>query len=113
MALQYSDDVASAERGGELGPIARGSLPPELEGRVFNLKEGQLSNPIVSRFGVHIFLAGRRKMQPIEQVRPAIARRVQQQNTLDRIEVLRRAAKVDFDSKFFPEKQPKSSKRPS
>lgn len=113
MALQYSDDVASAERGGELGPIVRGSLPPELETRVFKLKEGEISNPIVSRYGVHIFLAGRRGTQSIEQVRPAITRRVQQQNTLDRIEVLRRAARIDFDPKFFPQMQPKPAKRPS
>lgn len=113
MALRYSDDVASAERGGELGTFGRGSLPPELEQRVFAMKEGEISDPMPSRFGVHIFRVGKRGTQSIEQVRPAIARRVQQQNTLDRIEVLRKQAKVDFDPKFFPEKAPRPTKKQS
>jgi parvulin-like peptidyl-prolyl isomerase len=105
--------VATAERGGELGTFGRGTLPPELEQRVFTLKEGEISDPMPSRFGVHIFRVGKRGTQAIEQVRPAIARRVQQQNTLDRIEVLRKQAKVDFDPKFFPDKAPRPTKKSS
>ena len=113
-ALQLSDDVASAERGGDLGTLGRGALPPELEQRVFTLKEGQLSDPMPSRYGVHIFLVRKRSTQPIEQVRRAISQRVQQQNVLDRIEILRKTAKVDFDPKFFPETRPKTTpKKPS
>ena len=115
MALQVSDDVGSAERGGDLGALPRGQLPPELDQRVFALKEGEISNPMPSRFGVHIFRGGKRVTQPIEQVKPAIAQQVQRQNTLDRIESLRKTAKVDFDEKFFPELKPKTPapKKPS
>ncbi|MEK6373535.1 MAG: peptidylprolyl isomerase [Acidobacteriota bacterium] len=112
-ALQLSDDVATAERGGDLGTFGRGTLPPELEQHVFGMKEGEISDPMPSRFGVHIFRVGKRGTQAIEQVRPAIARRVQQQNTLDRIEVLRKQAKVDFDPKFFPDKAPRPTKKSS
>ena len=113
LALQVSDDVATAERGGAIGMVAHGQLPPELEQRVFAMKEGEISGPIPSRFGVHIFRAGRRLTQPIDQVRPAITAQVQRQNTLDRIESLRKTAKVDFDPKFFPEAQPKTPKKTS
>lgn len=102
LARQLSDDGATAERGGELGPVGRGMLPPELEERVFAMKEGETSDPVPSRYGVHIFRVGKRSTQPIDQVRQSIARRMQQQNTLDRVEALRRTAKVDFDPKFFP-----------
>ena len=112
-ALQVSDDIATAQQGGELGTFGRGTLPPELEQRVFAMKEGEVSDPMPSRFGVHIFKVGKRGTQTIEQVRPAIARRVQQQNTLDRIEVLRKQAKVDFDPKFFPDKAPRPTKKAS
>jgi parvulin-like peptidyl-prolyl isomerase len=88
-------------------------LPPELEQRVFAMSAGQVSDPMPSRFGVHIFLVRKRSTQPIERVQKAIAQRVKNQNTLDRIEVLRRAAKVDFDPKFFPEMRPKSPKKSS
>jgi peptidyl-prolyl cis-trans isomerase C len=112
MAIQYSDDVGSAERGGDLGMFGHGALPPELEQRVFALKDGQISDPIPSRFGVHIFLIRKRGTEPIDQLKGAIARQVRQQNTLDRIEVLRRAAKIDFDPTFFPD-QRKTTKKPS
>lgn len=114
LARQYSDDASSAERGGDLGPFSPGMLPPEIEAHVLQLQPGQISDPVPSRFGIHIFKAGKRTAQPLEQVRQGIARRVQQQNTLDRVELMRKNAKVDFDPKFFPEAQPKAPlKRPS
>src|SRR5207244_9605276 len=97
MARQYSDDGASAERGGELGTVGHGQLPPELEQHVFALKEGEVSDPVASRYGVHIFRAGKRGLRSIDEVRQAIAQRMQQQSTLERLEALRRAAKVDLD----------------
>jgi hypothetical protein len=112
MAVKYSDDTGSIERGGDLGTFGRGALPPELEQRVFALKDGEVSDPMPSRFGVHIFLVRKHTAQPLDQVRNAIAARLRNQNTLDRVEVLRRAAKVDFDTKVFPDKQ-KTTKKPS
>ncbi len=113
MAAQVSDDIASAERGGELGSFGRGQLPPEIEQRIFNMQMGQISDPMPSRFGVHVFLIGKRTLQPLEKVRATIAQQVQQQNTLDRVEVLRRQAKVDFDLKFFPDMRPRTPKKAS
>lgn len=112
-AMQVSDDVASAERGGELGTFAHGQLPQEIEQHVFTMKEGEISDPIPSRFGVHIFRVGKRVTQPLDKVSPAISQQVQRQNTLDRIESLRKQAKVDFDPKFFPETRPKTPKKTS
>jgi len=102
-ARENSDDAASAERGGLLGPLSPGMLPPELEAQVFPLQPGQVSDPVPSRYGVHIFKAGAHSAQPLEQVKQGISRRVQQQATLDKVEQMRKAAKVDFDPKFFPE----------
>jgi peptidyl-prolyl cis-trans isomerase C len=115
LARLYSDDASSAERGGALGPFSPGMLPPELESHVLQLKPGQFSDPVPSRYGIHIFKAGNHTSQPLEQVRQGISRRVQQQSTLDRVELMRKAAKVDFDPKFFPESQTKTppAKKPS
>jgi peptidyl-prolyl cis-trans isomerase C len=115
LARQYSDDAASAERGGLLGPLSPGMLPPELEAQVFPLQPGQVSDPVPSRFGIHIFKAGAHAAQPLEQVREGISRRVQQKATLDKVEVMRKSAKVEFDPKFFPEANPKppAAKKPS
>jgi peptidyl-prolyl cis-trans isomerase C len=117
LAREYSDDAASAERGGVLGPFSPGMLPPEIESHVAKLQPGEVSDPVPSRFGVHIFKVGAHTSQPLEQVRQAISRRVQQQGTLDKVEQMRKGAKVDFDPKFFPEAAkatpPPATKKPS
>jgi peptidyl-prolyl cis-trans isomerase C len=104
LARSESDDAQGAPSGGHLGPVGHGMLPPELEGPVFALKEGEVSKPIPTRFGIHIFKAGKRSSQAIEQVSGAISQRVQQQQMLDQIEKLRKSAKVDFAPKYFPER---------
>jgi parvulin-like peptidyl-prolyl isomerase len=113
LARKFSDDASSAERGGALGPFSPGMLPPELESHVLQLQPGQFSDPVASRYGIHIFKAGNHTSQPLEQVRQGISRRVQQQTTLDRVEQMRKAAKVDFDPKFFPESQTKTPPPPA
>jgi len=117
LAKQYSDDASSADRGGALGPFSPGMLPPEIESHVFRLQPGQVSDPVPSRYGIHIFKAGEHTSQPLEQVRQGITRRVQQQATLDKVEQMRKTAKVDFDPKFFPEAAkptpPPAAKKPS
>ncbi len=44
-----------AELGGELGTFGRGDMPEEFEVVVFSLKEGEISEPVSSPFGFHIF----------------------------------------------------------
>lgn len=54
LAEQYSDDKASARRGGDLGLISRGDFVPEFETVAFQLKDGELSDIVRSPFGFHI-----------------------------------------------------------
>ena len=53
MARQYSED-GSAQRGGDLGWASPGQFVPEFEKAMTALQPGQISEPIVSRFGVHL-----------------------------------------------------------
>ena len=111
VAKRESDDTASGVRGGFLGPVAPGMLPQELEGRVLNLKEGEISTAIPSRFGIHIFKAGKRQTQPLSEVQDRLAGAVRQQETMRKIDELVKGAKVELDPKFFPPSQP-APKRP-
>ena len=103
LAKQYSDDAASAARGGLLGQVAPGMLPQELDARVMNMKEGEISTAIPSRYGIHIFKMGKRHARPLSEVQDRIAAKVKQDETVRRIEELRKTAKVDYDPKFFPD----------
>lgn len=54
LAKLYSEDPASAKRGGDLGFTQRGDLVPEYEAVAFNLKDGEISDIVQTQFGFHI-----------------------------------------------------------
>jgi peptidyl-prolyl cis-trans isomerase SurA len=53
-AALYSQDPESAKHGGELGFFERGTMVPEFEAAAFNLKPGDVSPVIETKFGFHI-----------------------------------------------------------
>ncbi|WP_162341247.1 peptidylprolyl isomerase [Cyclobacterium salsum] len=54
MATQYSEDPGSAAQGGDLGFFKRGELAPEYEATVYELKPGEISDPVETMFGFHM-----------------------------------------------------------
>ena len=62
LAREYSQD-GSAQQGGDLGWVSQGTFVPEFEEAMNRLNEGEISNPVVSRFGVHLIqLTERRRV---------------------------------------------------
>ena len=69
LARDNSQD-GSAKDGGDLGWTRAGQFVPEFEEMVNRLQPGQISDPVVSRFGVHLIeVTGRREaaLTPAEQ----------------------------------------------
>ncbi len=54
LAALYSDDIESANRGGDIGFISRGDLVPEFEKEAFKLKEHEISKIVKTEYGYHI-----------------------------------------------------------
>lgn len=73
LARQFSQD-GSAPQGGDLGWVAPGQFVPEFEAVMDTLKPGELSQPMVSRFGAHLIrLDDRREVaMTAEQQREAV-----------------------------------------
>jgi len=109
VARAESDDTQSAAQGGHLGAVPANALGPQMTPLIASMKEGEISNPIRSPYGVHIFLVGKRSEQSFEQARPAIEQKMKQDRARDTVSRLAAAAKVDRDPKFFAEGPPSAT----
>ena len=54
LAALYSDDPGSANNGGEIGFVSRGTFVPEFEKVAFRLKKDEVSEIVKTNFGYHI-----------------------------------------------------------
>ena len=64
LAKQFSQD-ASATQGGDLGWANPGVMVPEFERAMDSLQTGQIGDPLVSRFGVHLIQVLERREAPL------------------------------------------------
>lgn len=83
VAKEVSEDPGSAQQGGDLGFFGRGVMDPAFEEAAFSLeKVGDLSEPVLSKFGYHIIqLTGiqRGEAPSFEEVREELAQKYRQQ----------------------------------
>ena len=54
LAKERSEDLGSKAQGGDLGFFGQGVMDPAFDKTVFEMKPGELSEPVRSRFGYHI-----------------------------------------------------------
>ena len=64
MARKYSDDLGSARNGGLLPTLATRQTVKEFEDVAYSLKNGEMSEPFLSKFGYHIILMKERSQVP-------------------------------------------------
>jgi peptidyl-prolyl cis-trans isomerase SurA len=74
LAQNSSEDPGSKTKGGDIGMIDnRRRLPQEIDSLVFSLKVGQVSEPVKSQFGWHLFLVTEEKeFESYEKQREAL-----------------------------------------
>ncbi len=66
LAREHSQD-ASAPEGGDLGWISPGMFVPEFEEVMNTLQPGQIADPAITRFGVHLIQVLERREAPISE----------------------------------------------
>ena len=83
IAKAQSQDVSSAEAGGDLGLAEKGGFAsPEMEAAVFKLKQGEVSNVIASDFGYHIVTVTKltpATVKPLDEAKPQIMAELKKQ----------------------------------
>ena len=66
LAREHSQD-ASGPEGGDLGWVSPGMFVPEFEEVMNKLAPGQIADPVISRFGVHLIQVLERREAPISE----------------------------------------------
>lgn len=80
-AKKYSK-CPSAAQGGSLGSFTRGRMVPEFEKVAFELKVGEISEPVKTQFGYHLIQLDEKsegKLKTLEEARPMIVENISHQ----------------------------------
>lgn len=86
LARKYSDDKRSGMNGGELGWIQKGVTVKEFENAIFNMKAGEISQPVESPFGFHIIrVEDKGNFFPYDSVHADILKFIEQRGIRERI----------------------------
>ncbi|SIP86957.1 peptidylprolyl isomerase [Aquipseudomonas alcaligenes] len=105
LAKEFSEDLLSAQNGGDLGWLQEGAIDPTFSSKVFAMKAGELSEPVVTPFGFHVIkvIEGPQVVkQPFESVSGDIRYRLRQEAKQAELDRLKQAAKIE--KKAQPEK---------
>lgn len=101
LAREFSQD-GSASQGGDLGWVSPGQFVPEFEAVMDTLKPGELSQPMVSRFGAHLIRLDNRRevaMSPEQQreaVRNALREKKVEENLQTWVQDVRARSYVEY-----------------
>ena len=88
LAKSYSEG-AEAKEGGEMGWIEKGQLMGEIDAQVFTLESGQVTPPIKSSLGYHLFKVVERQkvsVKPLAEVRDLIQDKIFREKMRERLE---------------------------
>lgn len=96
---ERSMDTGSKARGGDLGWFDLRGMVPEFGAAVSKLEKGKFTlEPVKTQFGYHVILLdGTRPIEPppLDEVRPQLSQRLQQQNVMKQFDALKAQAKIE------------------
>ncbi|MGH9663922.1 MAG: peptidylprolyl isomerase, partial [Bryobacteraceae bacterium] len=88
LAKKYSDDTASAVKGGDLGWVVRGQTVKAFEDAAFSMKPNQISNLVTTEYGFHIIQVLEKQpahVQTFDEVKSQIAADIKREQVFDKM----------------------------
>ena len=107
LAKENSDDETSRDKGGEFATLRFSDNIPDLfRTAVFNLKQGEITEPLKQPNGFYLLLADEVKVRPLSEVRDDIYNELRNTQSTDWLNQIDRESKVDIVSQEFIGKKP-------
>ncbi|HEY5132537.1 MAG TPA: peptidylprolyl isomerase [Candidatus Krumholzibacteriaceae bacterium] len=103
-AKEYSDDKATAGKGGDLGFVKKGQMDPEFDRVAFSIKPGEISEPFRTQLGYQIVKVEERKSgKGVEEVhaRHILAKVEPGTDTVDSLQTALKDISTEIHSKGF------------
>lgn len=98
----HSDDAASREKDGDFGSLrSSDNLPDAVRAAIFNLKEGEISEPVRQPNGFYVFRAEKIDARPLPEVRDEIYTELRQRRYGEWMDKTNREATVVFNNPTF------------
>ncbi len=72
LASEFTEDPSGVANGGDLGWFGKGQMVPEFEQAAFALRKGEVSQPVITSFGVHLIKVEDKR---VENGRPEVKAR--------------------------------------
>jgi len=101
IAKEESDDVSSGEKGGDLGEFKKGMMVPPFEKAAFELKPGDISEPVQTPFGYHIIQVQTHSVKSLEDAKADILTHLRPELARKAVAAMTEKAKVDINEAFF------------
>jgi peptidyl-prolyl cis-trans isomerase C len=107
VAREYTDDPQFIRHKGDLGFVKESDLEPTVGKTIFSMKPGELSEPIVTRGGVHIVKVNARKeggLRKFQTVKPMLVEEEQEKIKKRATEELLSAIRTDKANTIYPDR---------
>ena len=112
LAKKHSDDSASKDKGGDLGFFTRETgIPEALKDEIFQLQEGEISDPVKDGRRFYVLTATERRAKPLEKVKEAVNRHVRGVKLKEKIDEIRRRVSIERKNERFLKQTPHQQRR--
>ncbi|SDS11237.1 peptidyl-prolyl cis-trans isomerase D [Halopseudomonas litoralis] len=107
LAREVSDDPGTVNNGGDMGYVEHGSFDPAFDDALFALQENQVSEPVRSRFGIHLIKLTdlqSPEVPSLESMRPTLEQELKTEAVERRfVEVAQELANLAYESEDLAE----------
>lgn len=101
LAETESDDVGTAQRGGDLGSFGKGRMVPAFEQAAFAAEIGKVTEPVKSPFGYHLILVEEHSTKTFDDVKPELAQKTKPEMAQKALADLKKKVNVVYDETYF------------